>query len=948
MKRINFFRNLVAVCILFCVSFGKMNAQSGIKPLPVDTALVTGTLSNGLTYFIYHNETPKNRADFYIAQRVGSILEEDSQSGLAHFLEHMAFNGTKNFPGKNLINYLQRIGVKFGADLNAYTSFDETVYTVMDAPTDKKGVVDSCLLIMHDWSNNISLEPKEIDAERGVIHEEWRTRDTGNLRVFTNRIKSAFPNNKYAIRMPIGSMDVIDNFKHQELRDYYHKWYRPDLQAIIVVGDVDAKAVEAKLIEIFKDVPKPVNPAKREYTTVEINKEPVVGVTTDPEATGTRVLVNFKCEPMSKELKATQMGIFQDYMIELLSNMVNARFEEIARKPNAPFLNAGAYYSQYMGIASTMEALNFEAISKDGGYKDAMKALVSEISRIRKYGFTKGEFTRATKNLMVLVKNQYNERNKRKNATIANDYVAYFTRGGRLCSVDTEYMIYESLSQQISLEMINAAVLELLPEEGVGIFVSGPAKNDIKYPDEKELLSQWNEFLKAPVDPYKDEVSDAKLMDKTPKAGKIVKEEKGKFDTKVWTLSNGAKVVVKKTDFKEDEIMMRALRDNGIYSVSDMDIYNAKFFNMVINEGGLGKYSQDDLEKILSGKIASVDARLSNEYSEFSGKTTISDLETMMQLLYLNFTEKRKDNDAFIATKEKYISSLEMKESNPMASLSDSIVVALYGNDPRYNSLKKEDVSKVDYNRIMNMYKEYFSGADGFTFVFVGNYDEAKLKDYVQTYIASIPKGKYQKSKKLKVGKVRSGIYKNFYSKKLTNPMAVVFNYYSGKISYNHENIMAMNILSEIMDQVYIASLREDEGGTYGASTSGEIYDNPKDEANFSYYFQTNPEKALHLDNIADKQLNEVAQKGVDKSMYDKVIENLYKSHAQNIKENRYWMNNIVHYYKKGYDYVTDWDNVVKGMTTEKVKDIANTLLKQKNQIKIILYSEGSDINLKK
>lgn len=944
MKKIDFLKSLVVGCMLMLGSFDAATAQMVPPPLPADTALVTGTLPNGLTYFIYHNEKPKDRANFYIAQRVGSILEEDSQSGLAHFLEHMAFNGTKNFPGKKLINYLQSIGVKFGADLNAYTAFDETVYTVMDAPTDKKGVVDSCLLIMHDWSNNITLDPKEIDAERGVIHEEWRQRDTGNLRVFANMLKAAFPNNKYAKRMPIGSMDVIDNFKHKELRDYYQKWYRPDLQAIIVVGDIDAKAVESKLIEIFKDIPKPVNPAKREYTKVEINKEPISGVLTDPEATGTRIMISFKTEPMPDEIKATQFGIVQDYLVELLSNMINVRFEEIARKPNAPFLDAGTYYSKYMQVANTMDAFNFEAIAKDGGYKDAMKALAMEISRLRQYGFTQGEFSRGTKALMAKLKNQYNERNKRDNSKIANEYVSYFTKGGNLCSVDMKYQICETVSQQLNLASVNSALKEILPSEGMGIFVLGPAKKDIKYPNEKELLTQFSEFLKEPVEAYKDKVSDAKLIDKVPQKGKIVKEEKGQFDSKIWTLGNGAKVIVKKTDFKEDEIAMRAVRNGGILSVSDKDIYNAKFFNEVVNEVGLGKYSKDDIEKILSGKIASISTRLSSEYSELSGKTTKEDLETMMQLLYLNFTEKRKDNDAFKSMKEKYISSLDMKDSNPMSSFSDSVSMAMYGNDPRYNSLKKEDFSLIDYNRIMDMYKEYFSGADGFTFFFIGNYDEAKLKEYVQTYIASLPKGKVPNVKNMPEKQLRRGLYKNFYSKKLTNPVAVVFSSYPGNIGYNQENAMALDIFSEIMDQVYIESLREQEGGTYGASTQSELSDNPKDEAQFLYVFQTSPEKALHLDNIAEKQLQEVVKKGVNKTMYDKVIENMYKAHAQNIKENKYWLNNLIKYYQKGYDNVTNWENTVKAMTPEKVRAVAEKLLKQNNQSKVILYTEGHEL----
>lgn len=935
-------RGFIMLITLIGLSSISLRAQQQLmEELPKDPQLVTGTLPNGLTYFIRHNENPKNRADFYIAQKVGSILEEDSQSGLAHFLEHMAFNGTKNFPGKKLINYLQSIGVKFGADLNAYTSFDETVYNVSDAPVDKKGVVDSCLLIMHDWSSNISLEGKEIDAERGVIHEEWRTRDNGNLRVYVKNLKAALPNNKYADRMPIGSMDVVDNFPHQVLRDYYHKWYRPDLQAIIVVGDIDAKEVEKKLKEIFKDIPKPVNAAERIYTKVEPNKEPLAGVATDPEATNTSLLITYKIEAFPKEVKNTQMGILIDFLSSIIPNMINNRLKEIYNKPNQPILGAFSYHDNYF-VAQTMDAINFKAIVKEGAWKDALKTMTAEIEKVKRYGFTEGEYKRATKDFMVEIKNAYNERDKRKNEAIANEYISHFTKGGPLCDIETLYNMYKQISEQFPLKAVNMVAQDIFKKtQGEGIFLSGPEKKDLSYPTKEQLLKTWTEYQKLPVEPYKDKLSDAKLMDKIPQAGKIEKEESGMFGSKIWTLSNGAKVIVKKTDFKKDEISMKAYRPLGIFSLPEKDIYNGKFFNSVVNRGGLGKYSDDDLDKILSGHIASVSCSLTNSGSNLSGETTNSDLETMMQLLYLNFTSKRYDNDAFLATKEKFISSLKMKEANPMSSISDSIQESLYPNNLYHKALKEKDFDKIDYKRIMDIQKEYFNGANGFTFFFIGSFDEAKLKEYVETYIASLPKGTAPKGKNKSDAYVRKGFYDNIFKKKLTNPLAVVFNLYSGSLDNNIENTMKLDILSEVLDQVYTKSIREEEGGTYSVSTFSRIDIDPKNQATLGIYFQTSPEKALTLNNIVKDELKDLATKGADKEMFDNVIKNMYKNHAQVQKENRYWLSNLQQYYIWNIDNVTNWEKTIKTITPKSIGDIANKLIQQKNCTKVILYTEG-------
>lgn len=934
--------SVVALASCF-IQMPEANAQQ-MQSLPQDPKLITGKLDNGLTYFIRHNEEPKDRADFYIAQRVGSMQEEDNQWGLAHFLEHMAFNGTKNFPGKNLINYLETIGVKFGENLNAYTSFDETVYTLMGVPTNAKGSIDSCLLILHDWSGFISLEEPEIDAERGVIREERRQRENGDYRVQVKMFEKAFPNNKYGKRMPIGSQEVIEGFKYQELRDYYHKWYRPDLQAIIVVGDVDAKEVEAKIKKMFADIKMPKNAAERVYFPVEINDAPIVASLTDKETTNEMVRITYKMEPLPREVKSTIGGLVQEYALSVITNMIDARFKEAANKPNAPIMMGGSYSGPYMSVAQTMDAYNFVALTKEGNYYKGLQFLTNEIERIKQHGFTKGEYSRASKDYMVGLKKLYDERDKQKNRFYTEAYVEYFNRGGNLASIETVYQAMQMLSAQIPLELINSAAKDIFKDKGITIFISGPEKDGLKYPSSEEILKKWSEFAKMPVEAYKDKLGDAKLMDKVPAKGKIVKEENGKFDSKIWTLANGAKVVIKKTNFKENEIRLSAYRPVGKFSILEKDMPNTKAFNDVINLGGLSKYNSEDLDKVLSGRIAHIEPSLDDKSTHISGSSTNDDLETMMQLLYLNFTAKRKDKEAFQAYKERTLAQIQMKKANPMSSIGDSISMALFGKNPIYSSLKEEELEKVNYDRVMSLYNDFFSGVNGFTFTIIGSFDEAKLKNYVETYIASLPKGKKNPYKQVELPTPRKGQYQNYYAKKMENPMAFVFNYISAKVPYNQFNIMEMQVLSDVLDQVYTASIREKEGGTYGVATAGRISRDMKDEASILIQFQTSPDKAKYLNSIAIRELKELAEKGTNKEQFNKVIENMKKKHSERLKENSYWMNTLNNYYYYNEDFLSSWEDNLNKLSPEGISKMAKKVLDQNNLITVILYTEGQEL----
>lgn len=922
---------------------GVLHAQQ-MPPLPIDTALRMGKLENGLTYFIRKNALPEGRAHFYIAQKVGSMQEEESQRGLAHFLEHMAFNGTTNFPGKKMINWLETIGVRFGTNLNAYTGFDETVYTIMDAPVARTSTIDSCILILRDWSAGIALEEKEIDNERGVIQEEWRSRENGNLRVITEVLRRAYPGSRYGERMPIGLMEVVRNFKYQEIRDYYKRWYRPDLQAVIVVGDINPDQVEASIKRIFADVPKPVNPAERVYLPVEDHKGVQAFVVTDPEAVGTRIAIDFKHDALPREVKESQFGVVYDFIQSIATSIANERFSDIVRKPNAPFIAASMGMGDFL-VSPTKSAVSFSAVAADGQYKPALDALVAEIERIRQHGFTEGEYKRAVADFMVAFNNGYKERDKRKNETFAQAYSHYFTQGGNLADLDTHKAILDQLSTQLPVAALNQAIQQMITKDNILLYLTGPKKDGLTYPSDAELSAQFAAACAVPVEALKDAVSNEKLMDKLPKAGKIVKEDKaGKYGSTVWTLSNGIKVVVKATDYKEDQILMLAQRPGGTLLFDAKDLLEARAINGVINLGGVGKFDATALPKVLSGRIANVTPMIGRTGLVMRGNTTPADLETMMQLLYLNFTAKGVDAEAFKAYQERTKSSIKMRESNPLSSIGDSISSALYPDDAFARSLSVEDVDKINYQRAMELYAKHFGDASGFQFYFVGNVDLAKLRPLVEQYIASLPatKKKYVAGYD-KLHTIRRGAYTNHYTKKMETPMGLVFDLYSGKLPVNSRSRLSFEILGDVLTQVYTETLREEEGGTYGAQVGSSISYHPEGESSLQIIFQTDPAKAQQLNAVVARELDKVVREGLDKEKFDKVIANLEKEYAESVKENSYWLNAVSTFYYDQRDIYTDYLTTLKAITPEEVQAQLKELLKQGNRIELMLLPEQTE-----
>lgn len=936
------FHSLLAVAFVLCAGFQQAVAQQmQFPPLPVDKNVRIGQLDNGLTYYIRHNKLPENRAEFYIAQKVGSILEEPQQRGLAHFLEHMAFNGTKNFPGDDkglgVIPWCETVGIKFGTNLNAYTSIDETVYNISNAPIDRTGVLDSCLLILHDWSNYILLKDDEIDKERGVIREEWRSRNSGMLRVYTDLLPTIYQGDKYADCMPIGSIDVINNFPYKDIRDYYHKWYHPDLQGIVIVGDIDVDTVEAKLKAVFADVQKPVNPAERTYYPVADNKEPIVAIGTDKEVDDPSIEIYFKQDATPDSEKNNVGYLASQYMTSMISSMLNARLSELVQSANPPFTRASSYYSDFF-VAKTKEAFALSASSKADGIETALKTLLQETERARRFGFTESEYARARANYLQSLESAYNEREKTKHGSYVREYVQNFLNGEPIPGIEAEYAMMNQLAPNIPLQAMNMVMQQLVPDSNQVVIIAGPAKEGLKYPTKEEVINLLKGMKDLDLQAYVDKVSDEPLMKEAPKGGKIISEKEGDIygSTKL-VLSNGVTVYVKKTDFKADEIRMKGTSLGGKSIFPDKDALNFAVMDNVIAVGGLGNFSQVDLTKVLAGKKVSVNAGLGATTENVFGTCSPKDFETMMQLTYLTFTAPRKDAEAFESFKNRMKAQLESAQANPLSSINDSLQKAMYNNHPRVVMMKPEMVDQIDYDRILEMYNDRFKDASDFTFYFVGNIDLETAKPLIAEYLGALPAINRKETFKDTKMSIRKGVYKNEYAKEQQTPTATIVFLYSGRAPYTLKNDILLSFATQVLDMVYTEEVREKEGGTYGVNCFGDLQKYPKEQLLLQIVFQTDPAKKDKLAGIVVDELKKLAAEGPSDVHLQKVKEYMLKKYADNQKENGYWMNNLNDYFYYGMDMTEGYTDIVNSITAKDIQKFVSDLLKQGNEIEVTM-----------
>lgn len=915
-------------------------AQDAHAPLPMDPALRYGILENGLTYYIRHNDVVPERADFYIVQDVGAILEEDSQNGLAHFLEHIAFNGTTNFPGKSLINYFETIGVKFGANINAYTSLDQTVYNLTAVPTNRAGIVDTALLVLHDWSGFITMEPDEIDKERGIIREEWRTRANANRRIWSKSLPILYRNSQYAKRDVIGDTAVINNFKPETLRHFYKKWYRPDLQGLVIVGDVNVDSVENKLHRLFTDVPKPVNPAQRPYFNLENNSDPIVAIITDPEARQTRIDVSFRHDPQPDRVKASFVGYVASIYQSLIGRMLGQRLDEICQKADAPIASA---YAEYDELVRTKDAFTLLAIAHDGHEKEALNTLLIEAERMRRFGFTQSELDRAIIDMHSRIEKAYNERNKTKNNAYVQEYIGNFLHFEPIPGIEWEFRTAQNVLPAISLEHINEIAKKYIGEENMTVMISGAEKNAAQLPSEKEVLSAIENTRGQVIEPYAEKDLGGSLIKKMPKKGKIKKvEQNASLGAKVWTLSNGMRVVLKPTTLKEDEVLLYAYSEGGLSMIDNVnDLPSAQLCTSVVENNGLGEFNMIDLSKKLAGKVVSIAPSVGSYEETLSGNSSVKDVETLLQLFYLYFTSVREDNECYTALYNQYKTYLTNKVLDPNSAFSDSIKTTINMHNKRTRPFDMEQLNSADQKTALQLFQKRFENPADFTVYLVGNIDEEKIKPWVLTYLGGIKQqGKLENWKDQGI-RLAQGNVKNYFEKELKVDKASNYVLYNGKMDYTLENRVAMGMIADILRMRYTDSLREQEGGTYGVSTRGSVASKPVQTATLQMSFDTDPKLQEKMIALIHSEVDSICKNGPKASDFQKVKENLSNNFQANQQENRWWLNTLVAYYKDGDDMTKDYMRVVEGMTPEKLQKVLNQLVEQKNVIEVVMKPQS-------
>jgi len=906
-----------------------------MPPVPVDPQVRMGKLDNGLTYYIRQNNYPEGQANFYIAQKVGSVLEEDNQRGLAHFLEHMCFNGTEKFPGNGVVKYLEGIGVKFGADLNAYTSIDETVYNIDNVPVSVAGAIDSCLWILYDWAGALLLEGDDIDKERGVIHEEWRQRNTAQQRMLEQLLPTLYPGgNRYGHRMPIGTMEVVDNFPYQALRDYYEKWYRPDQQGIVVVGDVNVDEVEAKIKSIFADLTMPENPAERVYYPVADNKEPIIALAKDKEQQYGIVYIFNKHEAIPAEVKGNMQYLIIDYAKAMFASMMGSRMGELAMQPDAPFVEGFVNDEDYF-LSKTKGAVSGAIIPKEGQMKEATALLYREMLRARRHGFTESEYVRARAEYLTNLESAYNERAKVKSRSYCQQYVRHFIDNEPIPGIENEYALMNQLAPNLPVDLVNQLIQGLMSDSNLVVMAMLPEKEGMTYPTEAEVAQLLTEVAAEDITAYVDKVSDEPLIAQEPEGGKVVKTKEAKYGYKQLTLSNGATVYLKSTDFKADQILMSVVSKGGTALYDAGEAINLSQVTDVIENNGIGSFNTTDLQKVLAGKKAGVAPYISLNMEGMNGNSTPKDFETLMQLTYLQFTAPRLDDEAFASYKSKMKAMLENQELDPQSALGDTLTKVLYNNHPRAINMKAADVEKIDDKRILEIYKERFANAADFVFIFTGAIDEATALPLIEKYIGGLPSGgKKEKYVDAKLD-IQKGEHKNVFEKQMATPSATVYLVFSGKVKHNLKNNLMMSLTKQILDIIYTEEIREKEGGTYGVGTSGTITKVPKESARLLIMFQTDPDKREHLTKMAVDLLDKFAEEGPRQKDLDKVREYMLKKYAENQKENAYWASLLQGSITADYEGYKDYEKTLNSITPDDLKKFVKKLLKQGNEIEV-------------
>ena len=941
MKPSSLFKNAAIALALLTTA---LSYAQNLPQIPMDSAVRYGKLPNGMTYYIRHNGLPKQRANFYIVQKVGSVQENDSQRGLAHFLEHMCFNGSKNFSGNGIVGYCERIGVKFGRNLNAYTSTDETVYNIDDVPVAQSNI-DSCLLILHDWADGLTLDPKEIDKERGVIHEEWRLRSSASQRILERQLPNLYPGSKYGNRMPIGLLSVIDSFKPQTLRAYYEKWYRPDLQGLVIVGDFDAAKMEEQVKNTFSDIRMPENPAKYETHEVPDNNAAIYITDKDKEQSAPSIMLIFKQEPINGKDKDTPLFFARQYMVSSFTMAMNGRLDELSKKPGCPFDAAGIGYDNYI-ISKTKDMLYAEITPKAGRSREAVQAVMEEIERARKFGFTDTELYRCKEEFLSRLEEIYDNREKQKNSFFVQQYVRHFLEREPIPSISDEYEVDKQVAAQVKPSDISKmfAALTSRTDTNFVVFATFPDKEGMEIPATEDLKAAVQNALKAELTPYVDNVKIGKLIPELPKKGRIVKEENAPFGYTHITLSNGANVYFKSTDFNDSQVLFNANSFGGYRKTGKNDFVNVKLFGNVMNSTGLGDFTQTELDKKLAGKQVSVSVSLDETTESLVGACTPKDMRTLFELIHLRFCKPSTDNDAYSNITNQLKTMLANAEKRPETAFSDSVYATIYDHNPMKRRLVSADLDKADYNAIRKIYSERFNSPGDFNFYFTGKINADSLKTLAEEYIGSLPPCKVREKRSYKVTDSHKGTATNKFARQMETPKAYILTTIYDNTKYSMRNAMTSSVCGDILQKLYIRTIREDAGIAYTVQANAVTTFAPRERYTVQVVCPTKPLKADSALLLINQGLEQIAEKGVSRQDLEDVVKFRLKQHADNQHNNSYWGNLIADKVEYGVDGNTNYEQTLKSITSADIqKFIGNVALKSKNRITVTMLPQDME-----
>lgn len=935
---------LIAILILLgaCsgARSGKETANAALQPgaetlLPVDSSITTGQLNNGLKYYIRVNRKPENRAEVRLAVNAGSILEDEDQQGLAHFVEHMAFNGTEHFAKHDLIDYLESIGMRFGPDVNAYTSFDETVY-MLQIPTDSSEIVETAFRILQEWAYRVSFEPEEIDKERGVVIEEWRLGRGADARMRDEQFPTLFKDSRYAQRLPIGQKTVLDTFHHETLRRFYRDWYRPDMMALVAVGDFDKSHIENLIKTHFSGIPPSPAPRKREFYPVPDHSEPLFAIAADPEATGSRVSVYYKRDTREEGSEAA----YRRSLVEALYDaMFNQRLDELRRQPEPPFLFA---FSGQGRFVRTKEVYVLSAGVKEDQVAGGLETLLVEAARVRRFGFTATELQRQKTEMLRAMEQAYNERDKTESRVYAAEYIRNFLTAEPIPGIEYEYQLYQKFIPAITLEEVNRQAGELLTDHNRVVLVNMPEKEGVAVPSEAELQAVFQKAARVTVTPYLDQVSEAPLLPASPLPGKIGAENQiEEIGVTEWNLFNGVRVILKATDFQNDEVIFSAYSPGGNSLLPDRDYIAAVTAASIVSQGGVGNFSQIELQKKLAGKVVAVSPGIGALTESFSGSASPRDLETLFQLIHLYFTAPRKDSTAYLSYRSRIKGFLQNRGADPESAFEDTIDVVMAQRHFRARPWSEELLEEMDLARSFAIYRERFADASDFTFIFVGNLDLAAIRPLTETYLGSLPSLNRRETWKdpgirPPAGVIRKEVRKGREDK---SEVRIIF---TGPFEWSRQNRYDIAAMAALLRIKLRETLREDLGGTYGVGVRASPSHYPEPDYEFSVSFGCAPGRVEELIQTVFQQIDSLKQFGASDKYLQKIKETQRRQYETDLKENNHWLSSLQFYYFNGESplNILDYPQYVEKLDAAAIRKAAQAYLNEENYAIFILFPE--------